>query len=49
MKPNLLLRTLLPLLAFLLAFGGTSGLTLWAAEGKSGRKGERKAAPEAKG
>ena len=49
MKPNLLLRALLPLLAFLLAFGGTSGLTLWAAEGKSGRKGERKAATEAKG
>ncbi|MFM9031093.1 MAG: S1C family serine protease, partial [Opitutaceae bacterium] len=49
MKPNLLLRALLPLLAFLLAFGGTSGLTLWAAEGKSGRKGERTAATEAKG
>lgn len=49
MKPNLLLRALLPLLAFLLAFGGTAGLTLWSAEGKTGRKGERKAAAEAKG
>jgi serine protease Do len=49
MKPNLLLRALLPLLAFLLAFGGTAGVTLWSAEGKTGRKGERKAAAEAKG
>ncbi len=39
--------TLLPLLAFILAFASTSGLTLWAAEGKAGRRAERKA-PAAK-
>jgi len=48
MKPNLLVRILPPLLTFIVAFGGTTGLTLWAAEGKAGRKAERKAAPEAK-
>ena len=48
MKPNPLVRILPPLLTFIVAFGGTTGLTLWAAEGKAGRKAERKAAPEAK-
>ncbi len=48
MKPNLLVRILPPLLAFVVAFGGTAGLTLWAAEGKAPRKGERKAASESK-
>ena len=38
---------LAPLLAFVLGLAGTSGLTLWAAEGKSGRKAE-KSAPKAK-
>jgi len=38
---------LAPLLAFALGLAGTSGLTLWAAEGKSGRKAE-KSAPKAK-
>lgn len=38
---------LAPMLAFVLGLAGTSGLTLWAAEGKSGRKAE-KSAPKAK-
>ncbi|MFM9092836.1 MAG: hypothetical protein ACKOUK_13990, partial [Verrucomicrobiota bacterium] len=37
---------LAPLLAFALGLAGTSGLTLWADEGKSGRKAE-KSAPKA--
>ncbi len=35
---------LLPLLAFAVAFASTTGLTVWAAESKSGRKTERKGA-----
>jgi serine protease Do len=43
MKSTSPFRVLLfPLLAFIVAFAATSGLTLWAAEGKSGRKAERK-------
>lgn len=38
MKPNLLLRTALPLLAFAIAFSGTAGLTLVAADSKSTKK-----------
>ena len=45
MKNSLPFRIIAPLLAFLLSFGGTTGLTLWAAEGKATRKAERKAAP----
>ncbi len=48
MKTLLTFRILTPLLAFLLALGGTSGLTLWAAEGKAPRKAERKSAPAEK-
>jgi len=48
MKTLLTFRILTPLLAFLLAFAGTTGLTLWAAEGKAPRKAERKAAPAEK-
>ena len=48
MKNSLPFRIIAPLLAFLLSFGGTTGLTLWAAEGKATRKAERKAAPAAK-
>ena len=40
-RPRLVLA---PLLAFVLGLAGTSGLTLWAAEGKSGRKAEKSAA-----
>ncbi len=47
MKSSLLSRAALPLLAFFIAFAGTSGLTLWAAESKAGRKADRKA-PAAK-
>ncbi len=35
---------LAPLLAFVLGLAGTSGLSLWAAEGRSGRKAEKSAA-----
>ena len=35
---------LAPLLAFVVGLSGTSGLTLWAAEGRSGRKAEKSAA-----
>jgi len=38
MKPNPLLRTALPLLAFAIAFSGTAGLTLAAADSKSTKK-----------
>ena len=38
MKPNPLLRTALPLLAFAIAFSGTAVLTLTAADSKSTRK-----------
>ena len=41
MKSTLLSRAAVPLLAFVLAFASTSGLTLWAAEAKAG-KAERK-------
>ena len=43
MKSSLRSRVALPLLAFVAAFACTSGLTLWAAEPKAGRKTERKA------
>ncbi|MBM3855662.1 MAG: hypothetical protein FJ399_21335, partial [Verrucomicrobia bacterium] len=43
MKSSLLSRAALPVLAFVAAFACTSGLTLWAAEPKAGRKTERKA------
>lgn len=43
MKSSSPFRALLfPLLAFIVAFAATSGLTLWAAEGKAGRKADRK-------
>jgi serine protease Do len=38
-------RAVLPALAFLFAFVSSTGLTLWAAEAKSTRKADRKAAP----
>jgi serine protease Do len=48
MKSSQLSRAALPLLAFVLAFACTSGLTLWAADSKSTRKTERKAPAAAK-
>jgi serine protease Do len=38
MKPSFLLRSALPLLSFVLAFGATAGLTLSAADSKADRK-----------
>jgi serine protease Do len=47
MKYPLLSRALPPLLAFVVAFASTTGLTLWAADARSGRKTERKSSAPA--